>query len=121
MNQSEELPSVLNFDIYERVHTKQDIDRIVKSVLPTRIKVYLEADRAIIAGHLLLSIIYTDSNELEKILEHEIPVEITIPKSRVLDAWRISGIVQSFDVQQLSKRTLVLTGLFTINLGADTQ
>ncbi|MGO4370137.1 peptidoglycan-binding protein, partial [Paenibacillus sp. MCAF20] len=83
-----EQTSGLRFDVYERVHLPDDvaaIDELEEIELVPRIQVIDQGDHAVLKGQLLLSGVYRGQNaeEAPLVLEHWIPVEITLPMNRI--------------------------------------
>lgn len=110
-------PYGLRFDIYERVHLPEDVPAISELdeiELYPRIQVVSEQEHAALRGHLLLSGIYQGENNQQEELSHEIPVEITIPLSRVASIEDIAVEIENFDVDLLSTRSLNITGVLSL-------
>jgi stage VI sporulation protein D len=108
--------SGLRFDIYERVHLSEDvigIDELEEIELFPKIQVYPGDEYAALRGHLLLSGVYRGEGETRE-LEHWIPVEITIPLSRVNKLEEITVEIENFDVDLLSARSLNITGVLSL-------
>jgi len=106
----------LRFDIYERVHLSEDvigIEELEEIELFPKIQVYPGDEYAALRGHLLLSGIYRGEGETRQ-LEHWIPVEITIPLSRVNKLEEIMVEIENFDVDLLSARSLNITGVLSL-------
>lgn len=106
----------LRFDIYERVHLSEDvvgIEELEEIELFPRIQVVPGEEYAALRGHLLLSGLYRGQGESCK-LEHWIPVEITIPLSRVNKLEEIAVEIENFDVDLLSARSLNITGVLSL-------
>ncbi|MCM3785806.1 LysM peptidoglycan-binding domain-containing protein [Neobacillus mesonae] len=110
-------PYGLRFDIYERVHLPEDvpaISELEEIELYPRIQVISEQEHAALRGHLLLSGIYQGENNLQEELSHQIPVEITIPLSRISSIDDIAVEIENFDVDLLSTRSLNITGVLSL-------
>ncbi|MUG46116.1 LysM peptidoglycan-binding domain-containing protein [Paenibacillus woosongensis] len=106
----------LRFDIYERVHLSEDvigIEELEEIELIPKIQVIPGEEYAALRGHLLLSGLYRGQGESCK-LEHWIPVEITIPLSRVNKLEEIAVEIDNFDVDLLSARSLNITGVLSL-------
>ncbi|SDF26059.1 stage VI sporulation protein D [Fontibacillus panacisegetis] len=106
----------LRFDIYERIHLSEDvvgIEELEEIELFPRIQVIPGDDYAALRGHLLLSGLYLGEGETRE-LEHWIPVEITIPLSRVNKLEDIAVEIETFDVDLLSARSLNITGVLSL-------
>ncbi|PYI52216.1 LysM peptidoglycan-binding domain-containing protein [Paenibacillus flagellatus] len=117
-----EQQSGLRFDIYERVHLPEEVSAIVELdevELSPQIRVAVEGDQAVVKGCLLLTGTYTGQAEGDaretKALEHTIPVEITLPMSRIRSVEDISVEIDNFDVDLLSERSLNVTGVLSLN------
>lgn len=106
----------LRFDIYERVHLSEDvvgIEELEEIELFPKIQVIPGEEYAALRGHLLLSGLYRGQGESCQ-LEHWIPVEITIPLSRVNKLEEIAVEIENFDVDLLSARSLNITGVLSL-------
>ncbi|TYA11035.1 LysM peptidoglycan-binding domain-containing protein [Paenibacillus faecis] len=106
----------LRFDIYERVHLSEQvtgIDELEEIELFPRIQVVPGEEYASLRGHLLLSGLYRGEGGTHE-LEHWIPVEITIPLSRVGKLEDIAVEIENFDVDLLSARSLNITGVLSL-------
>lgn len=106
----------LRFDIYERIHLSEDvvgIEELEEIELFPKIQVIPGDDYATLRGHLLLSGLYRGEGESRE-LEHWIPVEITIPLSRVHKLEEITVEIDNFDVDLLSSRSLNITGVLSL-------
>lgn len=107
----------LRFDIYERVHLGESvagIEELEEIELVPRIQVIPGEDYASLRGHLLLSGVYSGGEGTHE-LEHWIPVEITIPLSRVGKLEDIAVEIDNFDVDLLSARSLNITGVLSLH------
>ncbi|MGG6313523.1 LysM peptidoglycan-binding domain-containing protein [Paenibacillus macerans] len=112
----------LRFDIYERVHLSEDvigIEELEEIELFPKIQVVPGEEYAALRGHLLLSGLYRGDGETRD-LEHWIPVEITIPLSRVNRLEDITVEIENFDVDLLSSRSLNITGVLSLQ-GVETS
>ncbi|WP_211746321.1 LysM peptidoglycan-binding domain-containing protein [Paenibacillus sp. Marseille-Q4541] len=110
-------PYGLRFDIYERVQLPEDVPAIAELEeieLYPRIQVITEQEHAALRGHLLLSGVYVGENKEQEGLQHLIPVEITIPLSRVASVEDIAVEIENFDVDLLSTRSLNITGVLSL-------
>ncbi len=111
--------SGLRFDIYERVHLPDDvaaIDELEEIELVPHMQALNQADQLLLKGHLLLTGVYRSSErgrESAK-LEHWIPVEISLPPSRVQRAEDLAVEIDNFDVDLLSTRSLNVTGVLAL-------
>jgi stage VI sporulation protein D len=106
----------LRFDIYERVHLSDDvigIEELEEIELYPKIQVIPGEEYAALRGHLLLSGLYRGEGETRE-LEHWIPVEITIPLSRVNRLEDIAVEIENFDIDLLSARSLNITGVLSL-------
>lgn len=106
----------LRFDIYERVHLSENvvgIDELEEIELYPKIQVIPGEEYASLRGHLLLSGLYRGEGNTQE-LEHWIPVEITIPLSRVGKLEEIAVEIENFDVDLLSARSLNITGVLSL-------
>lgn len=107
----------LRFDIYERVHLGENvagIEELEEMELVPRIQVIPGEDYASLRGHLLLTGVYSGEEGTHQ-LEHWIPVEITIPLSRVGKLEDIAVEIDNFDVDLLSARSLNITGVLSLH------
>lgn len=109
----------LRFDIYERVHLSEGVTGIKELEgieLSPHIQVLTQGDQAVLRGNLLLNGTYVDEQERpSQMLEHLIPVEITLPMNRVHRMEDISVEIENFDVDLLSSRSLNVTGVLSLN------
>lgn len=106
----------LRFDIYERIHLGDDvigIDELEEIELYPKVQVIPGEEYASLRGHLLLTGVYRGGGESQQ-LEHYIPVEITIPLSRVNDLEEIAVEIENFDVDLLNTRSLNVTGVLLL-------
>ncbi|WP_018752346.1 LysM peptidoglycan-binding domain-containing protein [Paenibacillus sanguinis] len=106
----------LRFDIYERVHLSEEvigIEELEEIELYPKIQVMPGDEYAALRGHLLLTGSYLGEGEKRE-LEHYIPVEITIPLSRVNRLEDITVEIENFDVDLLSSRSLNITGVLSL-------
>lgn len=110
-------PYGLRFDIYERVQLPEHVPAIAELEeieLYPRIQVITDQEHAALRGHLLLSGVYIGENKEQEGLQHLIPVEITIPLSRVASVEEIAVEIENFDVDLLSTRSLNITGVLSL-------
>lgn len=114
-----EQQSGLRFDIYERVHLQEgarSIQELDEVELVPHIQVASQSEQAVLKGFLQLSGTYTGEEDNEKrMLEHQIPVEITLPASRVGNAQDLFVEIENFDVDVLSPRSLNVTGVLSLH------
>jgi stage VI sporulation protein D len=106
----------LRFDIYERVHLSNEeisIQELEEVELFPRIQVIPGDEYATLRGHLLLTGLYRGEDETRE-LSHLIPVEITVPLSRVNRLEDISVEIENFDVDLLNERSLNVTGVLSL-------
>lgn len=107
----------LRFDIYERIHLPQELPGIAEleevELLP-EIRVIQREDRAELYGQLLLTGLYRSEDDLTQRLEHAIPVEITVPLTRVNALDDISVDIENFDIDLLSMRSVNITGVLSL-------
>ncbi|QAV20683.1 LysM peptidoglycan-binding domain-containing protein [Paenibacillus chitinolyticus] len=108
----------LRFDIYERVHLAEgaagirDLDDV--ELIPS-IEVIPQQEQALLKGSLLLNGSYLDEQDTKRSLEHSIPVEITLPLSRVQRIEDILVDIETFDVDVLNSRSLNVTGVLSLH------
>ncbi|MCI3923607.1 LysM peptidoglycan-binding domain-containing protein [Paenibacillus sp. TRM 82003] len=112
-------PSGLRFDIYERVHLPENtagIRELNGIELTPEISVIAQGEQAVLKGYLSLAGTYAgeDENRAEEELSHRIPVEITLPLSRVENVDNIRVEIENFDVDVLSPRSLNVTGVLSL-------
>lgn len=110
-------PYGLRFDIYERVHLSEGvpaIEELEEIELYPRIQVIGQDDHATLRGHLLLTGTYRGEETVSEELKHFIPVEITVPLSRVRSIEDISIEIENFDVDLLTNRSLNITGVLSL-------
>lgn len=108
----------LRFDIYERVHLPDEvaaIEELEEIELVPHMQALPQEDEVLLRGHLLLSGVYKsqDSPSISQ-LEHWIPVEITLPLSRVHRVEDLAVEIDNFDVDLLSTRSLNVTGVLAL-------
>lgn len=110
--------SGLRFDIYERVHVGNEmigIQEMDTIELVPHIRVSVEDDQAVLKGHLWLTGTYIgDHGAQTHTLEHLIPVEITMPRSRITRTEDVAIDIDNFDFELLSSRTLNITGVLSL-------
>jgi stage VI sporulation protein D len=109
----------LRFDVYERVHLPvdvADIHELEEIELTPHIQVVHQDEQVLLRGNLLLNGAYASQGETResRVLEHWIPVEITLPLNRVRSLEDIRVEVENFDVDLLSARTLNITGVLSL-------
>ncbi|MGN7453200.1 LysM peptidoglycan-binding domain-containing protein [Paenibacillus pasadenensis] len=110
----------LRFDVYERVHLPEEvaaIEELEEIELVPRIQVIQQGEQAILRGRLLLNGVYrsADRSGAAQTMEHQIPVEITLPMNRIESLEDISVEIDNFDVDLLSSRTLNITGVLSLS------
>lgn len=116
----------LRFDIYERIHLSEELPGIAEleevELIPD-IQVIQREDRAELHGQLLLTGLYRGEDDRTQRLEHAIPVEITVPLTRVSSLEDIGVEIENFDIDLLTMRTVNITGVLSLRgIGnADTQ
>jgi stage VI sporulation protein D len=114
---SEQQPG-LRFDIYERVHLQEDlagIQELNDVELVPHIQVLTLNDQAILKGNLLLTGNYaSEEGGAPRLLEHLIPVEITLPLNRIHRVEDIQVDIENFDIDLLSARSLNVTGVLSL-------
>ncbi|BFT74948.1 LysM peptidoglycan-binding domain-containing protein [Paenibacillus sp. P36] len=114
---SEQQPG-LRFDIYERVHLQEDlagIQELNDVELVPHIQVLTLDNQAILKGNLLLTGNYaSEEGGAPRLLEHLIPVEITLPLNRIHRVEDIQVDIENFDIDLLSARSLNVTGVLSL-------
>lgn len=107
----------LRFDIYERIHLSEELPGIAEleevELLP-EIQVIQREDRAELYGQLLLTGLYRSEDDRTLRLEHAIPVEITVPLTRVSSIEDIGVEIENFDIDLLTMRTVNITGVLSL-------
>ncbi|GGG02644.1 hypothetical protein GCM10010912_54310 [Paenibacillus albidus] len=107
----------LRFDIYERIHLPAELPGIAEleevELLP-EIQVIQREDRAELYGQLLLTGLYRGEDDRTQRLEHAIPVEITVPLTRVNSLEDIGVEIENFDIDLLTMRTVNITGVLSL-------
>lgn len=107
----------LRFDIYERIHLPQDLPGIAEleevELLPD-IQVSQREDRAELRGQLLLTGLYRSEDDRTQRLAHSIPVEITVPLTRVSSLEEIGVEIENFDIDLLTMRSINITGVLSL-------
>ncbi|MEK3901374.1 MULTISPECIES: LysM peptidoglycan-binding domain-containing protein [unclassified Paenibacillus] len=107
----------LRFDIYERIHLSEELPGIAEleevELVPD-IQVIQREDRAELHGQLLLTGLYRGEDDLTQRLEHAIPVEITVPLTRVSSLDDIGVEIENFDIDLLTMRTVNITGVLSL-------
>lgn len=115
---SEQQQPGLRFDIYERVHLQEDlagIQELNDVELVPHIQVLTLDDQAILKGNLLLTGNYaSEEGGQPRLLEHLIPVEITLPLNRIHRVEDIQMEIENFDIDLLSARSLNVTGVLSL-------
>jgi stage VI sporulation protein D len=106
----------LRFDIYERVQLPEEmaaIEELEEIELVPHMQAIPLDDQVILKGHLLLTGSYRSHDERSAAsqLEHWIPVEISLPSSRVEKLDDLAVEIDNFDVDLLSARSLNVTGV----------
>lgn len=115
----------LRFDIYERVQLASDalpIDTLEEIELSPHIEALEQEDSVLLRGYLLLSGTYRPIGEADfaGTLEHRIPVEISLPQSRVRQLEELDVEIDHFDVDLLAERSLNVTGVLGLR-GVQTE
>lgn len=114
----------LRFDIYERVQLGDDalpIEALEEIELSPLIEAVELDDSILLRGHLLLSGSYSAAGANGAgALEHRIPVEISLPLSRVRRIEELDVEIDHFDVDLLSERALNVTGVLGLR-GVQTE
>ncbi|TCZ75172.1 LysM peptidoglycan-binding domain-containing protein [Paenibacillus albiflavus] len=109
----------LRFDIYERIHLADDaigISELHDTELIPHIQVIEQDEQALLRGNLMLTGQYVGENVRDhRTLEHLIPVEITLPMSRINSLSDILVEIENFDVELLSTRNLNVTGVLSLH------
>lgn len=109
----------LRFDIYERIHLADDaigVSELHEAELIPHIQVIAQDEQALLRGNLLLTGQYVSEGTNDKrTLEHLIPVEITLPMSRINSLSDILVEIENFDVELLSTRNLNVTGVLSLH------
>ena len=107
----------LRFDIYERIHLSEELPGIAEleevELIPD-IQVIQREDRAELYGQLLLTGLYRGEDDRTQRLEHAIPVEITVPLTRVSSLEDIGVEIENFDIDLLTMRTVNITGVLSL-------
>ena len=107
----------LRFDIYERIHLSEELPGIAEleevELVPD-IQVIQREDRAELHGQLLLTGLYRGEDDRTQRLEHAIPVEITVPLTRVSSLDDIGVEIENFDIDLLTMRTVNITGVLSL-------
>jgi stage VI sporulation protein D len=110
----------LRFDIYERVRLSDEvkgIEQLDEIALIPQIQVVSLQEQAVLKGHLLLSGKFAGGEAARGtgVLEHAIPVEITLPMNRIPNLHDISVEIEQFDVDLIQPQTLNITGVLSLN------
>src|SRR5690606_28073972 len=79
------------------------------------IQVSTRGEQAVLKGHLQLTARFADDGARGEKLEHFIPVEITLPLSRIPDLDRVGVTIDHFDADLLSSNTLHVTGVLSLH------
>lgn len=107
----------LRFDIYERIHLSEELPGIAEleevELIPD-IQVIQREDRAELHGQLVLTGLYRGEDDRTQRLEHAIPVEITVPLTRVSSLEDIGVEIENFDIDLLTMRTVNITGVLSL-------
>ncbi|MDP5272713.1 LysM peptidoglycan-binding domain-containing protein [Chengkuizengella axinellae] len=118
-------PKGLRFDIFERVHLPEDIEGIQDlddiELIPD-IHLETRGDQANLVGKLILSGQYVGirNKNNKRILEHFIPVDITLPLNRIHSLEEIGVEIENFDIDLLSTRNLNVSGVLSL-VGIEVQ
>jgi stage VI sporulation protein D len=109
----------LRFDIYERIHLADDtigISELHDTELIPHIQVIAQDEQALLRGNLMLTGQYVGETSSDKrTFEHLIPVEITLPMSRINSLADILVEIENYDVELLSTRNLNVTGVLSLH------
>lgn len=109
----------LRFDIYERIHLADDaigISELLEADLIPHIQVITQDNQALLRGNLLLNGQYIGEGDHDKqTLEYLIPVEITLPMSRISRIEDVLVEIENFDVELLSTRNVNVTGVLSLH------
>ncbi|MBP2000409.1 stage VI sporulation protein D [Paenibacillus shirakamiensis] len=106
----------LRFDIYERVQLSADvtgIEELIELELLPEIQVVPGDEYATLRGHLHVTGLYRGHEDTQE-LSHLIPVEITVPLSRVNRLEDITVEIENFDVDLLNPHSLNITGVLSL-------
>jgi len=109
----------LRFDIYERVNLPENvaaIEELEEIELVPRIQVIDQGEYVLLQGQLVLNGIYRGEGfgQEQIALEHWIPVEISLPMSRVQQLDDVTVDIDSFHVEPVSERALNITGVLAL-------
>lgn len=109
----------LRFDIYERVNLPENvaaIEELEEIELVPRIQVIDQGEFVLLQGQLVLNGIYRGEGfgQEQIALEHWIPVEISLPMSRVQQLEEITVDIDTFHVEPVSDRALNITGVLAL-------
>ncbi len=112
--------SGLRFDIYERIHLPDDavgIQELEEIELTPHIQVQRGNDQSVLKGSLRLSGRYIgiDAPGSSKVLQYEIPVEISLPANRGMDMRAVGSEIENFDIDVISERSLNVTGVLSLH------
>lgn len=117
--------SGLRFDIYERVHLPDElvgIRELEEIELVPHIQLFSETDHVVLRGNLWLTGKYAGTDGVSgRLMEHFIPVEITLPMNRVVRIDDVAVEIENFDIELISSRTLNVTGVLSLSGLADPQ
>lgn len=109
----------LRFDIYERIHLADDaigISELLEADLIPHIQVITQDNQAVLRGNLLLNGQYIGEGDHDKqTLEYLIPVEITLPMSRISRIEDVLVEIENFDIELLSTRNVNVTGVLSLH------
>ncbi|MDQ0873758.1 hypothetical protein QFZ77_002417 [Paenibacillus sp. V4I3] len=109
----------VRFDIYERVQIEEvseNIFALTKTELTPHIKMLMRKDEIQLVGYLQLKLSYKDSGRflMQHEYQHNIPVEIKIPASRVTDAYLLDADIENFNVEVMGSRNVNVTGVLIV-------
>lgn len=108
----------LRFDIYERVQLNDSLtglEQMEEVELVPNIQVLSQEEQAVLKGYLTLTGSYTVSEDRGvQQLEHQIPVEITLPMSRITSLEDLKVDIDHFDIDLISPRSLSVTGVLSL-------
>lgn len=115
--------SVLRFNIAEKVRLVEQaasIHALEEIELIPEVEVNIRGEHAVLKGYLLLTGAYSGIVDRQRrqgssTMEHRIPVEITLPVSRISREDNILVEIENFDVDVLDPRTIFVTGSLTLS------
>jgi stage VI sporulation protein D len=119
---------LLRFNIAEKVRladSAASIEVLEEVELVPEVEVNIRGEHAVLKGYLLLTGTYEGVSEVDEAnpscqMEHRIPVEITLPLSRISQEDNIVVEIDNFDVDVTDPRTIIVTGSLVLS-GVDTS